>query len=187
MFHESSFQSSFCLTNIIIPTLNLSMTFTFNVVNRTILFFLLGAPTSGVKLLPFARKALYRVFCRVTPEHNAAFHLLSNRCFPSLSAFVGSCRLVYQSIQATTKQTRGDDTIRLTSGTLVNIAHYANSPGRTLPSDSVKILDRETSWLERGVKEAVVVDCSGLLSISTIFQLYHDGVWLRQGAQCSLL
>ena len=72
-------------------------------------------------------------------------------------------------------------------GLLVNIAHYANSPGRTLPSDSVKILDRETSWLERGVKEAVVVDCSGLTSISTIFQLYHDGVWLRQGAQCSLL
>ena len=32
-----------------------------------------------------------------------------------------------------------------------------------------------------------VVVCSGLTSLSTIFQLYHDGVWLRQGAQCSLL
>ena len=28
---------------------------------------------------------------------------------------------------------------------------------------------------------------SGLTSLSTIFQSYHDGVWLRQEAQCSLL
>ena len=28
---------------------------------------------------------------------------------------------------------------------------------------------------------------SGLTSLSTYFQSYHDGVWLRQGAQCSLL
>ena len=28
---------------------------------------------------------------------------------------------------------------------------------------------------------------SGLTSLSTILQSYHDGVWLRQGAQCSLL
>ena len=28
---------------------------------------------------------------------------------------------------------------------------------------------------------------SGLTSFSTFFQSYHDGVWLRQGAQCSLL
>ena len=33
----------------------------------------------------------------------------------------------------------------------------------------------------------VVVVCSGLTSLSTIFQSYHDGVWLRQRAQCSLL
>ena len=33
----------------------------------------------------------------------------------------------------------------------------------------------------------VVIVCSGLTSLSTIFQSYHDGVWLRQGAQCSLL
>ena len=31
-----------------------------------------------------------------------------------------------------------------------------------------------------------VVVCSGLTSLSTIFLSYHDGVWLRQGAQCSL-
>ena len=30
----------------------------------------------------------------------------------------------------------------------------------------------------------VVVVCSGLTSFSTSFQSYHDGVWLRQGAQC---
>ena len=28
---------------------------------------------------------------------------------------------------------------------------------------------------------------SGLTSLSTIFQSYHDGFWLRQGAKCSLL
>ena len=30
-----------------------------------------------------------------------------------------------------------------------------------------------------------VVVCSGLSSLLTIFQSYHDGFWLRQGAQCS--
>ena len=33
----------------------------------------------------------------------------------------------------------------------------------------------------------VVVVCSGLTSLSTIFQSYHDVVLLQQGAQCSLL
>ena len=33
----------------------------------------------------------------------------------------------------------------------------------------------------------VVVVSSGSTSLSTIFQSYHDGAWLRQGAQCSLL
>ena len=33
----------------------------------------------------------------------------------------------------------------------------------------------------------VVVVCLGLTLLSTIFQSYHDCVWLRQGAQCSLL
>ena len=32
-----------------------------------------------------------------------------------------------------------------------------------------------------------VVVCLGFTSLSTIFQLYHNSVWLRQGAQCSLL
>ena len=29
--------------------------------------------------------------------------------------------------------------------------------------------------------------CSGLTTLSTIFQSHHNGVWLRLGAQCSLL
>ena len=33
----------------------------------------------------------------------------------------------------------------------------------------------------------VVVVCSGFTSLSTLFQSYHDGVWLPQVAQCSLL
>ena len=33
----------------------------------------------------------------------------------------------------------------------------------------------------------VVIVCSGLTSLSTMFQSYLGGVWLRQGAQCSLL
>ena len=35
--------------------------------------------------------------------------------------------------------------------------------------------------------QLVVVVCSGLTSLSTVFQSYHEGVWLRQGVQCSLL
>ena len=37
------------------------------------------------------------------------------------------------------------------------------------------------------IKSTVVAVCSGLTLLSTICQPYHDGVWLRQGAQCSLL
>ena len=33
----------------------------------------------------------------------------------------------------------------------------------------------------------VVVVCSGLMLLSTIFQSYHDSVWLQQGTQRSLL
>ena len=36
-------------------------------------------------------------------------------------------------------------------------------------------------------KKIIVCVCSGLTSFWTIFQSYHDGVWMRQGAQCSLL
>ena len=38
-----------------------------------------------------------------------------------------------------------------------------------------------------GLLVDVVVVSSALTSLSTIFQSYHDGGWLRQGAQCSLL
>ena len=45
----------------------------------------------------------------------------------------------------------------------------------------------ENEQYNEHIPYAVVVVCSGLTSLSTIFQSYHDGVWLRQGAQCSLL
>ena len=35
--------------------------------------------------------------------------------------------------------------------------------------------------------EVNVIVCLGLTLLSTFLQPYHDGVWLRQGAQCSLL
>ena len=41
--------------------------------------------------------------------------------------------------------------------------------------------------METGPDKTKVCVYSGLTSLSTIFQSYHDGVWLRQGAQCSLL
>ena len=47
--------------------------------------------------------------------------------------------------------------------------------------------DVPCQWLSITITSSVVVVvCSGLTSLSTIFQLYHDGFWLRQGAQCSL-
>ena len=42
-------------------------------------------------------------------------------------------------------------------------------------------------WRHYDVKfQNTVVVCSGLTSLSTIFHSYYDGVWLQQGAQCSL-
>ena len=49
------------------------------------------------------------------------------------------------------------------------------------------LYDENGQYNERIPCVVVVVVCSGLTSLSTIFQSYHDGVWLRQGAQCSLL
>ena len=46
-------------------------------------------------------------------------------------------------------------------------------------------LTLKLQYLEN-LKMTVVV-CSGFTLLSTIFQSYHNGVWLRQGAQCSLL
>ena len=51
---------------------------------------------------------------------------------------------------------------------------------------SFGLYDENGQYNER-IPCVVVVVCSGLTSLSTIFQLYHDGVWLRQGAQCSRL
>ena len=52
---------------------------------------------------------------------------------------------------------------------------------------SASCLYNENDQYNEHIPCVVVVVCSGLTSLSTIFQPYHDGVWLRQGAQCSLL
>ena len=44
------------------------------------------------------------------------------------------------------------------------------------------------AWLQMtGALAVNIVVCWGLTTLSTIFQSYHDGDWLRQGAHCSLL
>ena len=51
-----------------------------------------------------------------------------------------------------------------------------------------KIIHANQGDLKTLCKSSVnVVVCSGLMSLLTIFQSYHDDVWLRLGAQCSLL
>ena len=49
--------------------------------------------------------------------------------------------------------------------------------------------DVPRQWLSITITPSVVVVvvCLGLTSLSTILQSYHEGVWLRQEAQCSLL
>ena len=42
-------------------------------------------------------------------------------------------------------------------------------------------LGSKLEGLVRKIVVVVVVVVSGLKSLSTIFQSYHDGVWLRQG------
>ena len=37
------------------------------------------------------------------------------------------------------------------------------------------------------VNGSLKCDYSGLTPLSTVFQSYHDGVWLEQGAQCGLV
>ena len=51
---------------------------------------------------------------------------------------------------------------------------------------SASVLYDENDQYNEHIIGGVVMVCSGLTSLSTIFQSYHDGVWLRQGAQCSL-
>ena len=53
-------------------------------------------------------------------------------------------------------------------------------------SGSLKETRDELSPCVLSISFVVVVVRSGLTSLSTIFQSYHDGVWLRDGAQGSL-
>ena len=52
---------------------------------------------------------------------------------------------------------------------------------------SVSSLYDENDQYNEHIPCVVVVVCSGLTSLSTFFQSSHDGVWLRQGAQCSFI
>ena len=52
-------------------------------------------------------------------------------------------------------------------------------------TSSSGLYDEKDQYNEH-IPYVVIVVRSGLTSLSTIFQTYHDGVWLRQGAQCSL-
>ena len=52
---------------------------------------------------------------------------------------------------------------------------------------SASCLYDENDQYNEHIPCVVVVVCSGLTSLSTNFQSYHNGVWLRQGAQYSLL
>ena len=56
-----------------------------------------------------------------------------------------------------------------------------------LPSFNAVDFAEELFYLSESIICCCCFVCSGLKSLSTIFQSYHDGVWLRQGAQCSLL
>ena len=58
---------------------------------------------------------------------------------------------------------------------------------RTLNAGAhLDLLDREMPSVQLSFLWCLSV-YSGLTSLSAIFQSYHDGVWLRQEAQCSLL
>ena len=57
---------------------------------------------------------------------------------------------------------------------------------QTCGSDSASDLYDENDQYNEHIPCVAVVVCSGLTSLSTNFQSYHDVVWLRHGAQCSL-
>ena len=69
------------------------------------------------------------------------------------------------------------------------LSHDPEAPSWTKHVDQTSasgLYDENGQYNER-IPCVIVVVCSGLTSLSTIFQSYHDGVWLRQGAKCSRL
>ena len=67
------------------------------------------------------------------------------------------------------------------------------SPDNIVPLEIMTwtLSNMHTHWKFLDLPLSIEMKCvcvySGLTSLSTTFQSYHDGVWLRQGAQCSLL
>ena len=78
--------------------------------------------------------------------------------------------------------------IRLTrdSNTLFHDSEALSWTKHVDPTSASGLYDENNQYNEH-VPCVVVVVCSALMSLSIIFQSYHDGVWLRQEAQCSLL
>ena len=71
------------------------------------------------------------------------------------------------------------------------LLHWPSNPcfaGLILPSFLSRTINLISLILSQvSCKVGRVCVYSGLTLLSTIFQSYHDSVWLRQGAQCSLL
>ena len=66
-------------------------------------------------------------------------------------------------------------------------AEAASSSSSMISIVSPFTFELPVKQVERWSNEILLFVCSGLMSLSTIFQsLYHDGVWLQQRAQCSL-
>ena len=85
--------------------------------------------------------------------------------------------------------------LSLLNGTCIYVSagiqtHYLAIPkhwaGQNVDQTSVSGLYEENDQYNAHIP-CVIVVCSGLTSLSKNFQSYHDDVWLRQGAQCSLL
>ena len=68
-----------------------------------------------------------------------------------------------------------------------HLSHKPEALTKHVDQTSASGLYNEIDQYNEHIPCVVVVVCSGLTSLSTSFQSYHDGVWLRQDAQCSLL
>ena len=60
---------------------------------------------------------------------------------------------------------------------------YDRLGGQVSEQNGTGTLDKHF-W--RNCRYSILCVCSGLTSLSTIFQSYHNGVWFWQGAQCSV-
>ena len=119
---------------------------------------------------------------RLTPDPVLIFVTLSWLRFLTLSlVHVMQCKWAFYSLSLL-------NGIYVSTGIQI---HYLTIPkpwaGQNVDQTSASGLYDGKDQYNAHTPCAIVVVCSGLTSLSTIFQSYYDGVWLRQGAQCSLL